>query len=206
LAGLHAPLATGIILAGGRSSRFGTDKASAVYRGRPLLQVACDALGAVCASLVVVAAPGQPLPALSVSRPLDVVYDRVPFQGPLPALAAGFRATTAELALVAAVDLPLLRPALLEFLLSLVAGHDAVVPHVGGRLQPLLAVYRTLPALRASEQTLATGRRAAQDILELLQYRVVAESELVAADPELLSFRNANTPDDLAALATLVVP
>jgi molybdopterin-guanine dinucleotide biosynthesis protein A len=198
--------AAGIILAGGRSERFGADKASAAFRGRPLLQVACDALGAVCSSLVVVAAPGQSLPALSISRPLDVVPDGVPFAGPLNGLAAGLRATTAELALVAAVDLPLVRPALLEFLLSLSPGHDAVVPHVGGRLQPLLAVYRTLPALRATERALAGGRRAVIDLFELLPPRVVTEAELASADPMLVSFRNANTPAELAALERLLVP
>jgi molybdopterin-guanine dinucleotide biosynthesis protein A len=165
----------------------------------------CDRLATTCGGIVVVAGHAQTLPPLSSTRPLDIVSDRVRFQGPLQALAAGLRATTTDLAIVAAVDSPLISVSLLDLLLTLTPGHDAVVPRVGGRLQPLLAVYRVDPALVAAERTLAAGRRAVHDLFELLPPLVIPEGELRVVDPDLLSFRNTNTPLELAALERSLV-
>ena len=83
---------TGIIVAGGLSRRFGSDKASASLRGRPLLQWVRDALAPVVDEIVAVTAAGQALPPMHPAIPVTVVEDREPERGPLAGLAAGFAA------------------------------------------------------------------------------------------------------------------
>jgi molybdopterin-guanine dinucleotide biosynthesis protein A len=195
---------TGIVLAGGSSTRFGVDKASALFRGETMLQLVCRALEVACDRIVVVLAPGQLSPRFSVAIPAETVTDDVAGRGPLEGIRRGLQATATDLAAVVATDAPLLQPRLLTYLASLAAGHHAVVPQVGGILQPLVAVYRVAPMLAAVDDALAAGRRSVVAAIEGLDILLVQEPELRSVDPELHSFRNANTPQELAALERLV--
>jgi molybdopterin-guanine dinucleotide biosynthesis protein A len=66
---------TGVVLAGGRSSRFGADKAGAELLGRPLLQWVLDAMTAVCERVVIAASPGQELPPFEARIDVEVTVD-----------------------------------------------------------------------------------------------------------------------------------
>ena len=192
-----------IVLAGGRSTRFGSDKASALLAGKPLLEWAIDAVAEVCSEVIVVAAQGQVLPEFTSSVPVRVVHDRYESLGPLAGLVTGFEAltstTSAQLGtLVVSCDAPLLAPELLRALLAALGTHAAAVPEVGGRLQPLVAAYRhsaCLPHFRARLERGELGLARAITDLDVL---VVPESEVRQHDPELHSIHNINTPHDLA--------
>jgi len=157
--------------------------------------------GPVC----VVCAPGQELPALDAI----LVADPVAFSGPLTALAEGLEALEGrcEVAFACAVDTPLLVPELVRVVVGALqgGGDDAVVPVLAGRAQPLLAAYRVSLAPRLRE-LLAHGLGGLRDIPETAAVRSLSESELLAdpelaaADPELRSALNANTPEEWAAL------
>jgi molybdopterin-guanine dinucleotide biosynthesis protein A len=106
------------------------------------------------------------------------------------------------------VDSPLLVPAFVECVCGALRDtDDAVVPVIGGRVQPLLAAYRVaiVPQLRV---LLAAGRRGLRDISGVCAVREISEQELLtnpalaAADPDLRSAANANTPQEWAALET----
>jgi molybdopterin-guanine dinucleotide biosynthesis protein A len=199
----HPPV-TGLVLAGGRSTRFGSDKASALLAGRPLLQWVTGALSTVCEALVVVRAAGQQLPPIETPLPLAVAEDRYPGKGPLAGIVSGFPAVATPLCLVTSCDAPLLQPALVSFLAGLAEGQDIVCPYVEGFVQPLVAVYRPRTCLAPFEEAVE------RDVLKItaawgpLEVRVVREPEIRTADPELLSFRNANRPEALAELEELV--
>src|SRR5688572_21072822 len=137
----HEPV-TGLIVAGGKSTRFGTDKASAIVAGRPLLEWVVGGVSSACEAIVVVRAQGQQLPEVRGRIPLTVVEDLYREKGPLAGLVSGFPAVTTPLAFAASCDVPLVRPALVSGLAMLTRGSDVVVPHVEGFPQPLLAVYR----------------------------------------------------------------
>ena len=195
---------TGIIVAGGLSRRFGSDKASASLRGRPLLQWVRDALTPAVDEIVVVTAAGQALPPMHPSVPFTVVEDREPERGPLAGLAAGFSATTAPVCFAASCDAPLLATPVVERIIEALGEHDAVLPEVGGFRQPLAAVYRRESCLAAAEAALATGGNRVIDAFAGLDVLGLAEDRLAGVDPDLRSFRNANTPEELSAVAALL--
>ncbi|MXZ88452.1 MAG: molybdenum cofactor guanylyltransferase [Dehalococcoidia bacterium] len=195
---------TGIIVAGGLSRRFGSDKASASLRGRPLLQWVRDALAPVVDEMVVVTAAGQTLPPMHPAMPVTVVEDREPERGPLAGLAAGFAVAASPVCFAASCDAPLLRATVVERVTGALGNHDAVLPEVGGFQQPLAAAYRREPCLAAAEASLAAGGNKVIEAFAELDVLALAEDRLARVDPDLRSFRNANTPDELAAIATLL--
>ena len=195
---------TGIIVAGGLSTRFGSDKASASLRGRPLLQWVRDALVPVVDEIVVVTAAGQALPPMHPALPVTVVEDREPERGPLAGLAAGFAAAASPVCFATSCDAPLLSTAVMEHVTGALGDHDAVLPEVGGFRQPLAAAYRREPCLAAAEAALSAGGAGVIDAFAKLDVLALAEDRLVRIDPDLRSFRNANTPDELAAIAALL--
>ena len=191
--------ASGIVLAGGRSRRFGRDKLAEPLFGRPLLHRAVLALEAVCAE-VIVAGPTDPrllppLPALSV--PLRVVRDTEPDGGPLVGLRAGLEAATWPLVVVVGGDMPDLAPALLaEMLRVLSEGPEAVALCEAGRLRPLPCALRT-SALAALGSQLDGGRRSLHELLEVLHARRLDEPAWRAFDPGAGTLRDVDRPEDL---------
>ena len=194
-------MATGIILAGGRSSRFGSDKAWALLDGRPLLAHVAAALGGDCDDLVVVCRRDQPLPPTDVTAPLTLAFDAVEGEGPLAGLVAGLEAAADDACFVASCDAPLLQPQVVRLLLAKLPGHAAVVPIIGGREQPLAAAYDRSVAVDALRAAFETGVRRLSEAVMSLHPLVVSEDEVRAVDARLWSFANVNDPAELAALA-----
>lgn len=204
----------GIVLAGGHSSRLGVaapagGKAWLELDGRTFLERVVAAVGPEVDDLVIVAAAGQPLPEVRAGR---VVRDGTPAAGPLAAVADGLRALAAAAeppaaVVVASCDLPLLRPGVVALLVARCLGSAAVwtVPLVAGHPQVLLSVAR--PALLPRiEAWIAAGRRDLRGLLARLAEEDPATIDLVpeevcrAVDPRLESFRDIDTPADVARL------
>ena len=189
----------GIVLCGGASSRMGSDKASLTFGGEALLARMVRIVGGVTEQVIVVASPAQRLPPLP--KLVRVVHDRQPGRGPLEGLAAGLQAVGDEqaVAFVTSCDAPLLRPAVIERVVSLLGAHDCAAPLINELLQPLTAAYRVslLPRL---EQALADQQLGIWRLLEKLDTRRILPAELTDADPELESFRTCNTPEEYRAL------
>ena len=196
---------TGVILAGGKSTRFGSDKAAALLLGRPMLQWSVSALGAVCDELVVVVAKDQVLPAFDAPVPVKVSVDAVEGLGPLAGLVTGLSAVTTQLCFAVSCDAPLIRPELISALASLAPDYDVVCPYVGGFIQPLAAVYRPATCVSVFAQFVERGLLKVTAAFGPLRTKVVREDELSRVDPGLESFLNANRPemlDELAAIAS----
>ncbi|MGE3856877.1 MAG: molybdenum cofactor guanylyltransferase [Dehalococcoidia bacterium] len=194
-----APAVTGVVLAGGRSSRMGRDKATLVLDGETLLQRTVRALAAVADEVVVVCAPGAALPDLDAPCPIRVVEDPVEGEGPLVGIAAGLEAARAPVVLIVGVDMPFLRPALLALLAERVAaGARWVLPIADRRPQPLCSAFArdALPVLRAH---IEAGDRAPMTVAADLGMVRLAEEEWRAADPDGASFMDVDTPEDFAA-------
>ncbi len=189
--------ASAVVLAGGASRRMGRDKrllpwgVDADGQPRTLLQSVIDTLAAVADDVIVVA---NDRPNINGAR---VAPDAIPGSGSLGGILSGVEAARHDRVFVAAADMPFLNLALVRHLLSRVEGHDAVVPVVGGRPEPLHAVYG--PAVAAAARTqIARGQLKIALAFEGLDVVWVPEAELRALDPELRSFRNVNTPEDYA--------
>src|SRR4030042_2213194 len=121
-----------IILAGGRSVRFGRDKSAEVVAGRSLLQRVVDAVGPIASELIVVRAVGTPPPTVSSETPLRQVED-VREGGALAGLYTGLLATAQEAAVALGCDMPPLSQPRLPFLWGLLRPEvDVVRPLWGG--------------------------------------------------------------------------
>ncbi len=179
--------AVGVVLAGGRGTRLGGDKATAELRGVPLLLRPLRVLAAVTARQAVVAKAATVLPPL----PAGVLRWDEPEEPrhPLTGIAHALRQAGGEAILCCAVDLVLLDVATLQALLDADDGRQAcVVPRAGGRLEPLCALWRpaALPALAG-----AAGRM--RDVVAALGAREVA---FAGRQP----FTNVNDHEELARL------
>ena len=193
----------GIVLCGGRSSRMGAPKAWLPFGGELMLPRVVRVLREAVGPVVVVAAPGQDVPPLPAG--VVIVRDDVEGRGPLGGLAAGLAALegAADAVYLSSCDVPLLTPAFVRRVVSLIGGASACVPRAGDRLHPLAAAYRVevLPVVR---EMLAANRLRLMDLFDLVPTRVIGAEELADIDPELRSLRNVNTPAEYeAALKSL---
>jgi molybdopterin-guanine dinucleotide biosynthesis protein A len=195
---------TAVVLAGGKSSRFGSDKASALLRGRPLLQWVLDAVGQACEAVVVVNARDQVLPEVSCAVPMAVVEDLYEAQGPLAGLVAAFEAVRTPLAFATSCDSPLTEPELIRYLASRAGDSDVVCPLVGGHPQPLVAVYRSAACLPVFRENVERGQLRIVVAYGGLRRKTVTGEEAATADPGLRTFLNANTPERLAEIDALL--
>ena len=182
---------TAVILAGGRSSRMGRPKALLPFDGEPLIVHLVRRLQPLFERIVVVAAPGQDLPAL----PVTTVHDEVAHQGPVGGIYYGLRAVDDAFAFVTSCDSAFLNTSLVTHLVSQMDGVDVVVPRWEGRHQPLVAVYRTSLISRL-EQQLANGELRPVSLFERVRTRYVDEAEVRRFDPAGDSFFNMNRPED----------
>jgi molybdenum cofactor guanylyltransferase len=193
----------GIVLAGGRSSRMGTPKAALEWHGSTLLRRTVGILARVTGGpVLVVRAPGQPLPELPPRT--EVADDPQEGLGPVQALAAGLAALAgrADVAFVCSTDLPFLHPAFVRRVLRAAEeGADVGLPHARGYKQPLAASYRTSLApvaeLLVRERRLRPASLFEQcDVARLDEAALRADPILAALDPELESVLNINEPGD----------
>lgn len=181
---------SGVVLAGGKSSRMGTAKALLPFDDTPLIVHIVTGLKRLFAEVIVVAAADQQLPPL----PATVVHDDVAYQGPVGGLCYGLAAVREEAAFVTSCDSVFLNPSLVLHLVSRLDDYDVVVPQWDGRLQPLHAVYRraVLPLLQTQ---LARGDLRPVSLFDKVRTLRVEEDEIRRLDPEGASFFNMNTPE-----------
>lgn len=192
-----------VVLAGGRSSRFGTDKLAVQLDDRPLLDHALAAVRAVDPGidLVVAGTPGidRPLPDGARFAP-----DAQAFEGPLAGLATGLGALdpAVDVVLVVGGDMPWLMPAVLRRMLDELAtdgAADVVALDEGGRARPLPLVARRVPAAAAIQALLAADERRLGSLLDRLHTVVLAHDDWRAIDPDGATIRDVDTPADLPA-------
>lgn len=192
-----------IVLAGGRSSRMGRPKDELDFGGMPLLDRVIAELQPSFPDMVVVAAPeGLGLRRDDVSGVTIVRYERE-YQGPLPALARGLGAIRCDAAFACSCDLPLLDARVANALCAMLGDYDAVVPEIGGLVQPLHAVYRKRCAAPI-DAMIARGEKRLVTIVESIKARRAGEDELRRIDPGLRSFLNVNTPEDYQRALRLI--
>ena len=193
---MREPRITAIVLAGGRSSRFGRDKLVEPIAGRSLLQHAISAVRPFAREVLVVTAPGA-----IVTAPADVrvLRDPVAYEGPLAGLVTGLRAAATPLVLVTAGDMPDLAPGVIDLLLDALTptGIDGAVLEHDGRPRPLPMALRRETGLAAAEGLIEAGERRLRALPDLMRAAVIPEPTWRAFDPNGRSVRDIDTPADL---------
>ncbi|MFN8530133.1 MAG: molybdenum cofactor guanylyltransferase [Anaerolineae bacterium] len=190
------PRFTLAINAGGKSSRMGTDKAFVRLAGKPMIEHVLSRTADL----------GQADTLIVTNRPDDyavfkrpLVSDLVADKGALGGIYAALAHSRTPYTLVLACDMPFVSAPLLRYLIGLAAGdaYDLIVPRTAGYPEGLHAVYGqgcVEPIRRALEadQLKVTG------FYSVVRVRYVDEAEVQPYDPRGLSFKNINTPEDLA--------
>lgn len=189
--------ASAVLLAGGLSSRMGTNKALLRFDdGTTVIERIANVAAQACDEVVLV----TNTPADYAFLHLPTVIDAYPGAGSLGGICTGLLHSSRPRVLALSCDVPLVQVGLLRYLLGRQIDQDFVVPLVAGRQQPLLAVYAKtcLPVMRAQ---IEAGDLMVRHALQKLHGSVLPQEEL---RPEWLpSFHNMNTPQDWEALRTL---
>jgi molybdopterin-guanine dinucleotide biosynthesis protein A len=185
-----------IVLAGGRSSRFGRDKLAELIGGKVLLDHAIDAVRPFATDIVVVVAPEG---TVSERPGVRVIYDTAAFEGPLAGLLAGLGAARESVVLVTAGDMPDLRPAVADALLAELgsSGADVVVLEDAGLPRPLPMAIDRDAGMAAAKRLIDGGERRLRALVEGLTATVIPEDTWRALDPEGRSLRDVDTPGDV---------
>jgi len=206
---------TAIVLAGGRSSRFGSPKLVVKLDGATLLDHALRAVGSVAGNVIV----AGPKPASQLRSPIRnggaheprhaaapsvrFVVDDQPFAGPLAALAGALRETSSELAIVVGGDMPGLVPAVLAVLLQrLESDVEVAAVHLAGKTaqmhrQALPLGLRVAPAADAAAESLAMSDRSLMRLLDRLHTVEIPAPEWLPLDPAGRTLLDIDAPADL---------
>jgi molybdopterin-guanine dinucleotide biosynthesis protein A len=182
----------GFILAGGKSSRMGGDKALLEIAGTSLIARAAVLLQPVTGQPTIIA-----FPSLYKSMGFPLVADDWPDCGPLGGIATALRVSNAPWNLIVACDLPYLTQAWLDFLIkrALKSEADAVVPMNERGAEPLCAMYHK-NAEEGIRAALEGGVRKVTDALAMLRVEYMEPDEWKAFASEGLLFKNVNSPAD----------
>jgi molybdenum cofactor guanylyltransferase len=202
------PERAAIVLAGGRSRRFGRDKLVERIDGRPLLDHAIEAVRSVPAivRVVVVVAPDG---TLRIPTGIDLAHDTSPFEGPLAGLSAGLHALDgldpSAAVVVVGGDMPSLQPAVLEWMCQVIdreGGTVVVALADGDRPRPLPAVVRHEPAREAVDALLAEGERRLRALIDRVSTTIVPTDDWRVLDPSGSTLRDIDTPADIGGPST----
>jgi len=183
---------TGIVLAGGKSSRMGFNKALIEFGGKRLIETAVDRLSGLFPEVLIVAND----PDLYAHLGMPVIPDLIPGSGSLGGLYTGLASASHPTAFFAACDMPFLNPDLISLLVREAEGWDVVVPRVAGELHPLHAVYAK-PCLPYMKEAIEGGRLKIAGFFPKVRVKPIDEPALRTVDPDLLGLMNLNTPLEL---------
>jgi molybdopterin-guanine dinucleotide biosynthesis protein A len=188
---------TAFILAGGKSSRMGSDKAFLRLGDETLLSRALTLARAVAGEVRIVG------DAKKFADFGEVVEDVYRDRGPLGGIHAALSSSATDLNLILAVDLPFVGPELARYLLlrARESGPLVTLASAGGGLQPLCAVYRRRFA-KVAEQSLEEGKNKVDLLFTTVETCLIEEDELVRAGFSAEMFRNLNTPEELEKAKT----
>ena len=192
---------TGIVLAGGKSSRFGRNKSTERLLGRSLLERVVEGLAKVCDPILVVTGADSVTPELPSHYHASRVRDFEEAEGPLQGLRSGLSHSDTPYSFVASCDMPFLNDSVIERMTewcSREEAYDAIVPVVEGKPQVLHSIYHRRMATTIERIMLTrTHTPGISSILKELEVLFLDQRDILQADEELWSFFDIDTEKDL---------
>ncbi|MFC1889078.1 molybdenum cofactor guanylyltransferase [Thermodesulfobacteriota bacterium] len=190
---------TGVILAGGRSRRFGSDKTFAEIAGKSFIERVSSILTGLFENVIIVGRDPIDFEGLGTTA----VSDALPDLGALGGIYTGLLYAATPYIFVAACDMPLLNPKCVRIILDRAAGYDIVVPWLQDGQHPLHAAYsrKCIPHM---ERAVKEGELKVISLLQELRTLKLTEADFTAIDPNLNSFLNINTQDDYKRALRLI--
>jgi len=187
---LHINNCTAVVLTGGESKRMGSDKARIVLAGKSLLEHVLEQLEPLFSDILI-----------SVrEKRADIHYpqivDKTADRGPMVGIKSVLEQVKTDWVFVIACDMPFISTGLIQHLAGLRGGHDAVVPHVSDRPQPLFGFYNKT-CLPMMEARMKQGQRSMIRLLADLDVFELSEQQVKTIDPELKSLLSLDSVEDV---------
>ena len=180
------------VLVGGKSRRYGRNKALEIFQGEPLIDRQLRKVQSLFTEVLVITnEPGDYL-----HLEVTLLRDVIPGLGPLGGIYTGLLFAQGKSVFVTACDMPFLQPAVVKHMVQLSMNNDVVVPQKREGLEPLHAIYsaRCLPHIK---KMLERGEFQVISFFPAVKVCRLSQEELQKLDPHGLSFFNINTPDDM---------
>ena len=185
----------GIILAGGKSLRYGQDKAFISLNGKFLIDKVISVMKQVFQDVIIIANEPKKYSGFG----LPVYEDIIKGIGPIGGILTGITYIQKPAGFFVACDMPFLNPELIAYMVKIRNGFDVVIPKIGKNIEPLHAIYtkNCLPHIKETIHKKAYGIRT---FFSKVSVRYVEKQEIVIYDPELKFLVNINTPEDMRRL------
>jgi molybdopterin-guanine dinucleotide biosynthesis protein A len=190
------------ILAGGESRRL-RDKALIPLAGKPMVFHTIDRCKDVVDEILIVVNSKEQADAINQladhrTQFRIVVDTKEDFISPLLGARTAFVNSSSKVTLLIPCDSPLMKTSVLELLFSAIGDSDAVVPrYPDGHIEPLHATYKTDVSRVVAEGVLSSGKRSMRDLITKLRTLYLSTDIIKRLDPDLESFMNVNTTEDL---------
>ncbi|MEK6728120.1 MAG: molybdenum cofactor guanylyltransferase [Candidatus Omnitrophota bacterium] len=190
---------TAVILAGGKSSRFGSDKAFIKIGGASLIRKQIKILKKIFKKIIVV----TNTPAKYKLKNVKVIRDIIPGLGPLSGIHAGLSVSDSFYNFVVACDMPFITLSLIRYIMKNKKSYDIIIPKIDRKYHPLFGVYskNCIPVI---EKALKGNRLNVSAIFPKVKTGFIFRKEIERFDKPLLSLKNINTEDDLAMLKMMI--
>lgn len=182
---------TGIVLAGGRASRMGRDKAFLVFDDKPLIEIMIDKLSSFFNDLIIVANNPLLYKKYNIRIEPDILKER----GPLGGIYTGLVKSSNMYNFICPCDMPFINEDLIKYMLGVIDVYDVVVCEYKGKLEPLCAIY-SKNCIKPIEKQLSKDNLKVTDFFKDVKVKIITENEVVRLDLNGSSFANMNTPED----------
>jgi molybdopterin-guanine dinucleotide biosynthesis protein A len=189
---------TGIILAGGKSIRFGRNKALEIIGGMTLVERVIKQLLPITNRIVLVTDGDNNY--FSEIKSTEVITDIYPANGPLAGIYTGLCSSHTVVNILVACDMPFLNTVLLEYMVNLLPGFDAVIPRwPNNQIEPLHGIY-SIDCIPMMKKYLENNQLSISKCLKEMHVLYFNQREFSKFDPEFLSFFNINNQADVDLL------
>ena len=185
-----------IILAGGKSVRFGHDKVLEKIGNASLLEQVISRIDPLGKEIIIVTAKERAFAQLANNPKIKIVNDIVPGMGSLGGIYTGLVESKSFYNLVVAADMPFLNESLLRYMIKVADSYDFILPHVKNWYEPLHAVY-SRNCIGPAKTILDQGKKVIVELFNYVKVRYVEAEEIDKFDPQHLSFFNINTKEDM---------
>ena len=191
---MTTPKITGIVLAGGRSSRMGEDKSLMKLHGKTLVEYSIDALRPLCDKVII--SSNNPNYAFTGC---EVWPDELPEQAPIIGIYSCLKRSETEVNIILSCDIPLMSASMIGFLIAKSAAFDITVPiHENGQIEPLCGVYKKSSLEILKEFIDVKNFRLNECIRSASHQLIPVDAQIPCNTPNL--FLNINTPSDFGYL------
>jgi len=195
------PRLTAIILAGGKSSRIGSDQDKAILElnGKHLIDIVISKLKHIVGDNIIIVGPPEKYPSYK-----QVVPDLFNQRGLLVGLYSGLKASASRYSLVVGCDMPFLKLELLQYMVGKTDSNDIIIPrYAKSYVEPLCAIY-SKACLEVMKRNIESGILSIRKIIPYLKVKYIEEEEIKMVDPDFNSFFNINYKEDFIRAEELI--